>query len=244
MATAATFLTATWRALVMASWPVDPDALAPLLPAGTQLDRFGGLALASLVGFRFLDTRVLGVRVPFHADFDEVNLRVYVRRDAGCETRRGVVFVREIVPRRAIAWIANACYGERYVALPMRHAVELPGAVRYEWRHRGRWNRLAARVDGEPRLPDPGSEEEFITEHYWGYAAQRDGTTVEYRVDHPRWRVWQGRDATIDVDVEALYGAAFARSLRGPPTSLLVADGSEVVVRRGERVPAGRVTAP
>lgn len=232
----ATFLTAAWRALVMASWEVAPDAVAPLLPAGTQLDRFDGRVLASLVGFRFLDTRLFGVRVPFHSDFDEVNLRFYVRREVGDETRRGVVFLREIVPRRAIAWIANACYGEHYVALPMRHAVALPGSVRYEWHHRGRWNRLAATVAGDAQPAAPGSEEEFLTEHYWGYAAQRDGATVEYQVDHPRWRVWQGRDAEIDVDFEALYGAALARSLRGPPTSLLVADGSEVLVRRGQRL--------
>ena len=111
-----------------------------------------------------------------------------VRRHVAGEWRRGVVFVKEIVPRFLIAWVARTVYNEKYVAMPMRSRQQVPGEVAYEWNHGPRWNTLSARVEGEPVLADERSEECFITEHYHGYATQRDGATVEYAVEHPRWR--------------------------------------------------------
>ena len=224
----------------MLNYELDPSVLAKRVPAGTDLDLWNGKCLVSMVGFRFLDTRVLRLPIPFHKSFEEVNLRFYVRREATDGARRGVVFVREIVPRRAIAWVARTIYNESYVALPMRHRDELDresrASVHYEWRHAGRWNRLGVTVEGQPQLVDVASEEAFITEHYWGYCRRRDGSTLEYRVDHPRWRVWQAAEAVLDCDVEALYGAEFCESLGCAPRSAFVADGSAVVVRRGVRL--------
>lgn len=233
------FLTARWIHLAMLSYEIDPVVLASRVPAGTELDPWRGRYLASVVGFRFLDTRLLGVPVPFHRDFEEVNLRFYVRRTVAGETRRGVVFVREIVPRRALAWVANAVYQEKYVALPMAHEDRLAGPARtlaYRWRHAGRWSRLAVTVEGEPYLPDESAEETFVAEHYWGYTGRRDGSTLEYRVEHPRWRVWRCSEAELDADVAALYGPELAPFLVGRPVSAFVADGSEVIVRRGRRL--------
>lgn len=233
------FLTARWVHLAMANYEVDPALLAPLVPRGTALDLWSGRCLVSVVGFQFLDTRVLGVGVPFHRDFEEVNLRFYVRRSVAGDVRRGVVFVKEIVPRRALAWVANAVYNERYVALPMAHedrTAEPSRRLAYRWRHRGRWNELAMTLAGDAALPDPSSEEAFVTEHYWGYTAQRDGGTLEYQVEHPRWRVWRAVDAALDGDVASLYGAGFAPFLSARPSSCFVADGSAVVVRRGTRL--------
>ncbi|HBL27531.1 MAG TPA: hypothetical protein DD490_11905 [Acidobacteria bacterium] len=239
--TAPIFLTAAWRHLVMLNYEVDPKVLAPRVPAGTELDLWQGRHLVSLVGFLFLDTRVLGVPIPFHRDFEEVNLRFYVRHKGPEGWRRGVVFVKEIVPRRAIAWVARTIYNENYVALPMRHEVVLPGATgvgraEYGWRLDGRDYSLAARLRGEPGLPPMGSEEEFITEHYWGYAAQRDGSSLEYRVEHPQWEVWATEEAAFTGDAGALYGADFSPFLQGPPASAFVAVGSPVVVRKGVRI--------
>ncbi len=230
------FLTARWAHLVMLNWPIDPAVLAPLVPAGTVLDTFAGATWISMVGFRFLDTRVLGVGIPFHRNFDEVNLRFYVRRELDAEVRRGVVFVKEIVPRRAIAAVARSLYGERYTALPMRHDIG-PAQVAYAWRYRGRWHQLALCPVGDPGALVPGSAEAFITEHYWGYASQRRGGTVEYRVEHPPWRVSQATGATFTCDVASLYGPAFAGALAGPPHSAFLAEGSPVEVRRGVRIP-------
>lgn len=226
------FLSAEWRELVMLSFEVDQDALRALVPRGTVLDSWNGKTFVSMVAFRFLKTRVRGVPVPFHRDFEEVNLRFYVRREHPEGPRRGVVFVKEIVPRAAIAWVARVVYDENYVALPMRHRVD-PSSVRYEWRHRSEWHLLEAERSGEPETPADDSEETFITEHYWGYARQRDGSTLEYRVEHPRWRVWRATASRLEGDFTALYGDELARFLNGTPSSACIADGSAVVVRRG-----------
>ncbi len=229
------FLTAQWLDLAILNYEVSPDLIRPLVPAGTELDEWRGKTYVSVVGFRFVSTRVLGISVPWHRDFEEVNLRFYVKRDAPEGARRGVVFIRELVPRRAIAWIARAVYNEPYRALPMRHAIERGAGetvtnVRYEWKHRGQWEGLALRTAGESVRVAPGSEEEFITEHYWGYTRQRDGSTIEYSVQHPSWCVSAARHAELRGDVVWAFGPQFATVFSKPPMSAFLAEGSEVAV--------------
>ncbi len=239
------FLSAEWRDLVMLNFEVDPSLLKPLVPRGTALDLWQGRALVSLVGFRFTSTRVLGIRVPLHQHFDEVNLRFYVRRRVGDDVRRAVVFLRELVPRRAIAWIARARYNEPYRAVPMRHWVHTSGDtrhLRYEWRERGRWVGLQASTEGPAATLSPGSEAEFITEHYWGHTRQRDGGTVEYEVRHPRWRAWTASGASTTGDLSATYGTEFGRILSGTATSAFVAEGSAVSVGAPRRLAAAELT--
>ena len=233
------FLTARWIHLCMANYELDPYVLRELVPNGTELDLWDGKCFVSVVGFQFLDTRVCGIAIPSHRDFQEVNLRFYVRRVVNGELRRGVVFVKEIVPKRAIAWVANSVYNEKYIALPMWHTDNLDAphkTIKYIWRYHGRLCQLQTTVNGEPYLPDTESEEAFITEHYWGYTAQRDGSTLEYKVEHPRWKIWKGSNPELDCDVAGLYGPRLAPFLVDPPFSCFVADGSEVIVRRGRRL--------
>jgi uncharacterized protein YqjF (DUF2071 family) len=221
----------------MLNYEIDPRVLEPLVPRGTELDSWNGVTFASVVGFSFLRTKLMGVPIPFHRDFDEVNLRFYVRRAVGAEVRRGVVFVKELVPRQAIATLARIAYNEPYSAVPMRHAI-VDGAqprVEYSWRFGSRWHACSAAATGEPALPVSGSLEEFITEHYWGYTAQRDGSTIEYRVEHPQWRVWRASSAELDADVAAMYGSDIAGALGALRTSF-IADGSPVTVFRPLRV--------
>lgn len=240
------FLTAEWRYLVMLNYGVDAELLLPYVPRGTELDSWNGATYLSVVGFHFRNTRLLGVPVPFHRHFEEVNLRFYVRREADGELRRAVTFIKELVPRRAIAAVARLSYNEPYLAVPMGHVIGdidatngAPSRVEYSWRFRG--NRCAVTVvpSGEPALPARGSEEEFITEHYWGYTKQRDGGTVEYRVEHPSWRVWAAKDARLQGDVAPLYGDVFARALRGAPASAFLAEGSPISVFAPTRLQLG-----
>ncbi len=227
------FLTAEWRHLLMLNFAVAPQLLQPLVPTGLELDFFEGKTFLSLVGFRFLQTRVLGISIPFHRDFEEVNLRFYVRRKTAEGWRRGVVFVRELVPRRAIALVARVFYGEPYTALPMRHRIEETEAgvaAEYSWRRAGKWESLRGQGSGTSQAVAAGSEEEFITEHYWGYTGRRGGCS-EYQVEHPTWRVWRCRDAEVVADLRALYGERFLASLSARPTSAFIAEGSPIVVR-------------
>ncbi len=235
------FLTARWESLVFLNYPCPPDLLEPLVPRGTVLDSWNGQTLVSLVGFLFTDTRVRRFAVPFHRTFEEVNLRFYVRRTtSGGEVRRAVVFIRELVPRHAIAAVARWIYNEPYRAVPMAHHTSLSpvagGSVSYSWRYRGQPFALGADVTGPSRPLVFGSEAEFITEHFWGYTRQRDGGTLEYKVEHPSWSVWKCGTPTFAGPSTSLYGPAFGDILAGPPRSALVASGSEVVVYRGLRL--------
>src|SRR5271169_1126489 len=237
MGTGGVFLTAEWRYLVMLNYEVDASLLRPFVPAGTELDCWNGQVFISLVGFQFLKTKLCGfLPVPMHSNFDEVNLRFYVRRQTGDEVRRGVVFIREMVPRRAIAFVARTFYHENYVALPMAHEIRTVGdglEVAYRRRSEKRWSTISLETKGNSELPGDGSREQFITEHYWGYAAQPDGGCVEYRVAHPSWRVWQARQSAFEGDAEKIYGRDIAAALRGEPQSAFLAEGSPVSVMRG-----------
>ena len=236
---ASTFLTAEWRKLIMANYAVDPAILAPYVPRGTELDAWEGVCYASLVGFLFEDVRVKGIAVPFHRTFEEVNLRFYVRYRSSEGWRRGVVFVKEIVPLHAITLVANTLYRENYQTLPMRHSWEITDeelAISYEWKLGNDWQTLALRAHNNPTPILPGSAEEFITEHYWGYARYNDTTTNQYEVTHPRWDVYPVIDHTINIDCGRVYGEEFSGMTDAEPVSVFLAEGSEISVKSGGRV--------
>jgi uncharacterized protein YqjF (DUF2071 family) len=234
------FLTAEWRDLVMLNYEVEPGLLDRYVPAGTTLDSFNGRTYLSLVGFQFCHTKLLGCfPVPFHANFDEVNLRFYVRCREGSEDRRGVVFIAEVVPRRAIATVARAAYGENYRYHPMRHRIESEGLnifAEYQWQVGNQWCRLWAQTAGIPTRPEDGSLEQFIAEHYWGYSARRTRSSLEYHVAHVPWQVWATISAGFEGEVSTLYGKELSTVLRRRPDCAFVADGSPVTVFTGRTV--------
>jgi hypothetical protein len=229
------FLTAEWRDLVMANYEVDPSLLAERLPAGTELDLHEGKCFVSLVGFMFLDTRVLDFLVPFHVNFEEVNLRFYVKRESENELRRGVVFVKEIVPRYAIAKIARSLYGEPYECWNMSHTTE-SDRVEYAWNKGKCENRISVRRGEKLGVPAPDSHGEFIIEHYWGYTKRGKNRTDEYKVEHPKWELFAAENTGIGVDFSCTYGPEFAFLSEQDPYSILLAKGSEIAVFKGETI--------
>jgi uncharacterized protein YqjF (DUF2071 family) len=238
-----TFLRAAWRNLVALSYEADPAALRPLVPKGLELDLHEGRAYVSLVGFVFTDSRALGVPVPFCQRFEEVNLRFYVRRRGAEGLRRGVVFVKELVPRWPITLGARWLFGEPYRTVPMRSRLETDetgnprhdGLLEYEWKSGGRWHRLSARA-ALPMAPvAQGSRDEFLLERHWGYTARRGGA-IEYRVRRPGWLVCAAARPLLDADTHALYGPVFGAMLSTAPASALIADGSAVAVSHGARL--------
>jgi uncharacterized protein len=227
------FLTAEWKNLIMVNYIIDPKILLPYLPHKTELDQYQGNVYVSLIGFVFANTKMLGVPIPFHINFEEVNLRFYVRYNDNGVWKRGATFIKEIVPKPAISFVANTFYHEKYSTMPMKHfrqeeATEMQFG--YSWKHKGKWNTLQATTEkiAVPMLP--GSEEEFIAEHYWGYSRYTAQTTFEYGVEHPKWQVYPVKKYVIDCDFKALYGNEFSFLQNIEPSSVFVAAGSPIAV--------------
>ncbi|MFT3704522.1 MAG: DUF2071 domain-containing protein [Agriterribacter sp.] len=232
------FLTANWLHLAMANYEIAPSILQPFVPPKTALDYYNGVCYVSLIGFRFWDTKIKGVAIPFHSNFEEINLRFYVRYKEDNIWKRGVVFIKEIVPKFAISFIANAFYQERYVTMPTTSIIAATPellSVQYQWGN-GLLNKIAVNADPAPYAIADNSIEAFITEHYWGYAKQRGNHTKEYEVAHPRWNIYAVKNYDIVCDFEKLYGSAFSILNQTAPLSVLLAQGSAVKVFQGKKI--------
>jgi len=227
------FLTAEWRKLVMANYIIDPSLLKKFVPARTEIDLWNDQCYISLVGFLFKDVRVKGIRVPCHVNFPEINLRFYVRYKEKDGWKHGVVFISEIVPKPAIAFIANKLYKEHYSSMPMSYSwkgAEENIHVSYHWKKRDKWNNLQVIAAAAPDVLKEGSKEEFITEHFWGYSAFSKEKTAEYNVAHPRWDIYPVIDYTIDCDFKTSYGEEFDFLTEKKPDSVFLAEGSVINV--------------
>ena len=231
------FLTARWSNLFLATYPVPPALLQAHLPPGLALDFRDEQAFVSLVAFDFLDTKVLGVPWPGYRNFAELNLRFYVHQDS----QRGVMFIREFVPQRVVAWLARLLYNEPYHAAPLVSNVrdELDHVTIEHRLHFGGRTHLISATGKKPAYrPADGSLEHFFKEHHWGYGTSRAGRMIRYEVEHPVWSVYPVEAYEIDLDWEMVYGPEWGFLSRTPPVSTVLAVGSPVAV-----YPKGRLMA-
>ena len=161
-----------------------------------------------------------------------MNLRFYVRYKEGNDWKRGVVFINEFVPKHAITLVANNIYRERYVTYTMKHKWEIHDqlTIGYYWKKENKWNELEVIADPKLNELTPGSKEEFITEHYWGYSSIDKNTTGEYEVAHPRWDIYPIETYNIDCDFKKLYGNDFDILDDSQPASVFLAEGSPVTI--------------
>ncbi|MGB1204262.1 MAG: YqjF family protein [Chitinophagales bacterium] len=227
------FLKAEWRKLAIANYIIDKDLLTKYIPAGTELDLWNGNCYVSLVGFMFVNTRLLGLRIPFHTNFEEVNLRFYVKRFENGVWKRGVAFIKEIVPKPALTFVANSVYNENYETLPMKHVWSTENGERitqYKWKKNNKWNFIKVKSSIEKFKIEANSETEFITEHYWGYARVKKYKSNEYEVTHPKWEVFEVSDYEIDIDFGNVYGQEFELLNSTNPSSVMLAEGSKITV--------------
>ncbi len=233
------FLKAEWRKLAIANYEIDKSILKDYIPFGTELDLWEDKCYVSLVGFMFVNTRLFGVKVPFHVNFEEVNLRFYVKRFENDEWKRGVVFIKEIVPKRTLTFVANMVYKENYETMKMSHQWEENDESRivaYNWRKGSNWQLIKILASLESEKIEPESETEFITEHYWGYAKVNSKTSNEYEVTHPKWKKYNVIDYEIKVDYADVYGEAFDFLSSEKPNSVMLAEGSEITVENKRKI--------
>jgi uncharacterized protein len=233
------FLKAEWRKLAIANYEIDSSLLTDFIPVGTELDFWNGKCYVSLVGLMFLNTRLLNIKIPFHINFEEVNLRFYVRRLENKKWKRGVVFIKEIVPKPAITLVAKAIYRENYETLPMQHKWVVTAnerLVEYSWQKNAKWQTFRVRAKEQATRIEAGSETEFITEHYWGYAKVSQTKTNEYEVPHPKWTSYEVLDYAIKVNFEEVYGEKFSFLNEQTPVSVMLAEGSEITIENKKTI--------
>lgn len=224
-----TFLNAHWKNLILINYEIDPNLLKPLVPKGTELDLFNGKCYVSVVGFMFMETKVLGIKLPHHINFEEVNFRFYVKYNG----KRGVVFIKEIVSKPLITFVANGLYHEHYQTLKTKHnwsEKEDHNHYKYQWKVNNLWQTISVKTGKEFSEIQQDSEEQFITEHYFGYTKHKN-KTFEYEVVHPSWRQQKVIDHEFKIDFEANYGQNFACLNLASPTSVIFAEGSEISVK-------------
>ena len=232
------FLTAEWRKLAIANYAIDGNLLQPFLPAHTELDSWKGKHYVSLVGFMFLNTKLKSLKIPFHSNFEEVNLRFYVKHTNSDIRKRGVTFIKEFVPKPALSFIANTVYKENYETVPMQHCWQEHKHsidVAYKWKKKD-WHSFSIKAENMERSIEEGSEEEFITEHYWGYTRINASVTAEYGVEHPRWKMYSVIDYAISVDFARCYGDVFSFLSDEKPASVMLAEGSDIIVKSGRQI--------
>ncbi len=229
---------ANWRKLIMANYVIDPALLEPLVPKGTFLDFWENECYISLVGFMFDESKLNNIPIPFHQSFEEVNLRFYVQRKEGDEMKRGVVFIREFVPKSAVTLVANGFFHEHYETIPMKHQWEPQHdyqRIQYEWK-KNKWHSLEIITDTQSHPLTSGSKEDFFTEHYWGYTQYKYHTTLEYFVDHHPWEVYATKSYSVEVDFEMNYGPMFGFLGHQKPSSVFLAEGSEISLQKNQQL--------
>lgn len=233
------FLKAEWKNLALFNYEVNAKILEKYVPAGTEIDLWNNKCYVSLVGFMFKNTKVLGLKVPFHVDFEEVNLRFYVKRFENGEWKRGVVFIKEIVPKKAITFIANTLYQEHYETQKMRHEIiegDTTNTFIYQWKSKEKWNTIELETKKDLTKIGIDSDAEFITEHYFGYTKITKDLTFEYEVQHPRWEQYEVLHHNIDIDFEKTYGEDFKFLQNIKPTSVFLAKRSKITVKNKRKL--------
>jgi uncharacterized protein YqjF (DUF2071 family) len=227
-----TFLTANWENLIMANYEVEPSILKPYLPKGVELDFYKYKTYVSLVGFMFKKTSLFGVPIPFFGSFEEINLRFYVRRVEGKKIKKGVVFINETVPFKIVAFLANKLYKEHYISIPTKNTIDIAENkhIHYEWKMKDKWNSISVQTDTNKYQIEPSSIEEFIFERYFGFTKLSPLSTQEYRIHHPKWMTNKILNNHIDCDFRMMYGDAFSNLNNQVPSSIIMAEGSKVIV--------------
>lgn len=222
----------------MLSFAIPAKTLRPFVPRGTEIDFFEGKAMVTLAGLLFQNAKVFGLRIPGFSAFEGVNLRFYVRRKFGQGYRRGVVRIREFVPSRVLTTASRFFFNEKACAVPMRHQFcgndqkdRKDMSVSYQWQFRRGWSSLLLQTGERPATAVQGSAAAFVTEPQWGYARFRDGSTAEYEIDHPRWRIWEAKRAKLEGNLFSQFGAVFQECLSNEPVSAFLVEGSRVTVR-------------
>jgi uncharacterized protein YqjF (DUF2071 family) len=223
------FLSAKWVNLILISYQIDPAILAPYLPTSGQVDTYQGKTFVSLVAFQFRDTRIMNWKIPFHVNFPEVNLRFY----GTVNGQRGAIFLKELVPKPIVAYVAKMAYNEPYYYCAIKDRVSENAediTAIYSLQKGGHSFMISAKARNQPFTPPKESLEHFLKEHCRGYGKTRDGRTLAYTVSHTVWPIYPIEQFHSNIDYGFLYGPEWAFLNNQEPYNLTFAEGSTIKV--------------
>lgn len=225
------FLTAYWHNLINITYAISPTLLTSYLPKGVTLATKDGKAFVSLVAFSFEETKVKGIKIPFHVNFPEINLRFYVNYKG----KVAVCFINEFVPKQCIALVANKLYNEPYIAYPMKVSTEVNEkqqelTISHQITKRKQVHRLKAIVSTQSYTPESNTIAHYFKEHDLGLGIDKKGRTLYYRVEHPIWAIYPIKEYIVQMDFEQLYGKPWGILNTLEPLHILVAKGSKIAV--------------
>ena len=229
------FLRSNWLRLASANYIIEPHLLDKYIPKGTVLEEHNGKHYVSLVAFRYSQTRLLNIQVPFHTNFEEINLRFYVKRKIAPHVWRSeVAFTKLFFPKTALTFVAKHIYKENYETKRMRHnwsENDRQLLTSYGLK-KNRWHDFELMTEKESNVIDAHSSEAFFSKHYWGTSQINDNSCTIYKIEHPEWKVFRVNDWKINFDFNKVFGSEFKHLTDNKPESVYLYDGSEVVVHK------------
>jgi hypothetical protein len=223
-------MTASWKRLINMTYAVSPELLLPHVPAGVTLDCIDGKAFVGLVPFSFENVTMNRLRIPFHQSFPEINLRFYVKHRLG----RGVVFLRECAPKRAVVWLARKKYNEPYCCKKMKEKVRMftdgTFSVAHSLWSNGIKNTVEVTARTTPVFPDKNSSAHYFKELELGFGIAHNKQTMLYRIHHPEWEVFPVVSYALNMNFGAVFGEKWAFLSAEKPLDVSLVKGSAVTV--------------
>tara|TARA_B100000809_G_scaffold118758_1_gene117075 strand:- start:46028 stop:46750 length:723 start_codon:yes stop_codon:yes gene_type:complete len=233
------FLKANWLRLASANYIIDPAILDKHIPNGTLLEAHNGKHYVSLVGFRYCETRLLNIRVPYHHIFEEINLRFYVKREISPGNWRSeVAFAKLFFPKKALTLVAKYIYKENYETLNMRHSwTEKENHLLTSYGlHKKNWHNFEIQSDKKSRKVASDSSEFFFSKHYWGTSQIDHRSSTVYEIEHPDWEAYDIVDSNVSFDFNTIFGSEFKHLTNTQPDSVHLFKGSEVIVNKKKNI--------
>ena len=221
------FMTGHWEDLIMVTFEVDKAILEPYLPKDTEIDLFNGKALMSMVAFTFSKVKFFGIKVPFHQQFGQINFRFYAKSKT--DDTKGVVFIKEFAPKPLIASVANLCYNEPYFYKSIRRNKTLKqGRINMKYSY-GNLKIKASAKEKTGKL-NPNTLKHFVVDRYIAYIKSYSGKTVQYKINHRPWELYDATSVTIENDILSLLPKKFKQAKL---LSTCFVDGSFITVEKG-----------
>lgn len=229
------FLQADWNKLICANYIIDPKILEKYIPFGTILDLHQEKCYVSLVCFKYSNTQLFGIKFPFYKNFEEINLRFYVKREISPGIwRKEAAFTQLFFPKRPLTFIANFIYKENYKTRPIKHTLkknEFHDVTTYYIKNK-KWFHISVSYDRKLHPIVKTSSEYFFHGHLWGTAKVNSKSSTSYKIEHPEWKTYSITNWEINVDFGSLFGNDFKFLNAIKPESVMMTEGSKVTVKK------------